>query len=111
MSKGVVAVEMVSYSRFMKYAVLRIHGNRFGETDESSDDFAVVGFKEFGIRLHAKQDPVAMIFTEVWMAHVVAITDVSPNCGLFTPAGAHPMGDEASVIRHDVTSKLIVPLA
>lgn len=98
MSVGVVAVEMVSNSRFMKYAVLWVHGNRFGEANESSDDFAVVGFKEFGIWLHSKQDRVAVIFTEVWMAPVVAITDVSADCRLFTPASAHKMGDEVHVI-------------
>lgn len=111
MSVRVVATEMISNSRFMEYTMLWIHGNRFREANESSDDFTIIGFKQFGVWLHSKQDPIAVIFTEVWATPAVAVANVSADCGLFTPAGAHKMGDEASVIGHDVTSKLIVPLA
>lgn len=98
MSVRVVAVEMISNSRYMKYAVLWVHGNRFGETNESSDDFAVMGFKEFGVWLHSKQDPVAVIFTEARATSAVAVSNVNPDCRLFTPAGAHKMWDEIHVI-------------
>jgi len=98
MSVCVVATEMISNSRCMKYAVLWVHGNRFGETNESSDDFAVMGFKEFGVWLHSKQDPVAMIFTEARATPAVAVSNVNPDCRLFTPAGAHKMWDKIHVI-------------
>ena len=51
MSVRVVATEMISNSRFMKYTVLWVHGNRFREANESSDDFAIIDFKEFGVGL------------------------------------------------------------
>ena len=98
MSVRVVAVEMVSGSRCIKYAVLWVHGNRFGETNESSDDFAVVDFKEFGVWLHSKQDRIAVIFTEARATPAVAVSNVSPDCRLFTPAGAHKIWDEVHVI-------------
>jgi hypothetical protein len=82
----------------MKYAVLWVHGNRFGETNESSDDFAVVDFKEFGVWLHSKQDRIAVIFTETRTTPAVAVSNVSPDCRLFTPAGAHKIWDEVHVI-------------
>ncbi len=100
MSEGVVAVEMISNSRFMEYTMLWIHGNRFGEANEATDDFTIVGFKQFGVWLHREECPVAVLFAKVWAAPSIAVADVSADCWSFTPAGAHKMGNEVPIIVH-----------